>query len=59
MMTETQPIKRKILLKRQARKVILEEIHSLEFKLALMKIKDGIEKQMGKGFDLALSRKLD
>ena len=59
MTTEMQDIKRILLLKRQARRVILEEIREHEFKLALVKLKDELEKRMTKEFDQVLSRKLN
>lgn len=58
-MTELQTIKRKLLIKRQARRVSLEEIRELEFKLILLQMKSNLEAQMIKNFDTALSRKLD
>lgn len=58
-MTEIQNINRKILIKRQARRVMLEEIQELEFKLTLLQMKNILEAQMAKNFDPALSRKLD
>lgn len=59
MTTETQVIQRILLIKRQARRVILEKIREHEFKLALVKLKDELEKRMTKEFDPALSRKVN
>jgi len=58
-MTEAQIIKRKILLKRQAVKVIRGEIRELQFKLALTQIRTDLEAQMTQEFEPTLSRKLD
>lgn len=58
-MTELQTIKRKLLIKRQARRVILEEIRELEFKLILLQMKNNLEAGMPKIFDPNISRKLD
>lgn len=50
-MTEIQTIKRVILFKRKTRRVILEEIHNLEFKFALIKIKNELEERMTNNFE--------
>ena len=58
-MIELQTIKRKILIKRQARRVMLEERRELEFKLTLLQMKNNLEAQMAKNCDPTLSRRLD
>ena len=58
-MTEMQIIKRKILLKRQAIKVIQGEIKDLDFRMTMTLMKADLEARMSKDFDPAISRKLD
>jgi hypothetical protein len=58
-MTELEMLKRKILLKRQARDVISGEIVEMRIKLTLTVYKKLLEKQIAKDFDPAISRKLD
>jgi len=58
-MTEIQIIKRKTFLKRQAVKVIRNEINDLKLRLYLTEMKSDLEARMGKDFDPVLSRKLD
>lgn len=58
-MTETQTIKRKIILKKQAVKVIRGEIAELQFRLFLTQRKIDLEQRMSTDSDPALSRKLD
>ncbi|MGV8057880.1 MAG: hypothetical protein AB2L12_07665 [Smithellaceae bacterium] len=58
-MTETQIIKRKILLKSQAVKVIRREIAELRLRLTLTQMKVDLETKIAPDSDPVLSRKLD
>ena len=58
-MTEIEILKRQIFLKRQARRLIADEIAELKIKLALKKILTFYEDQIGQSFDPALSSKID
>ena len=58
-MTEVGVLKRKIVLKRQARELIDEEISELRLKLVLVDFKERLEAKIDNGFDLGVSRKLD
>lgn len=58
-MNDAQTVKRKILLKRQAVRVINDEIRELRFKNDLLRMKANLEGQIGKDFDRRLSQKID
>ncbi|HOO51636.1 MAG TPA: hypothetical protein PLK94_10155 [Alphaproteobacteria bacterium] len=58
-MNELQTVKRKILLKRQAVRVINDEIRELRFKRNLLQMKADFERQIGKDFDKRLSHRID
>lgn len=58
-MDEIKQLKRKILLKKQALKLFVEEVEDFEDRLALLKIKQRAERQMKEGFNSALNRRLD
>ena len=58
-MTDLDILKRKIQLKQQAIDVIKEEIIDLKLNQAIIIKKRRLEKQINKGFDSVLSRKLD
>lgn len=58
-MTETEIISREITHKNQALRDIRDEREKLKHRLALSKLKDSLEAQIGKKFDPILSRKLD
>lgn len=58
-MNQVEVIKRQIRLKRQALTLIKQEITDLQLRLVLVIMKGRLENQTDKGFDPALSRKLD
>ena len=58
-MNEIATIRRQITLKRQARKVIKNEIVDLWIRLAIITLKGRLEVQMKKDFDPELSKKMD
>lgn len=58
-MTDLQTVKRKIHLKRQAVRLIREEIKALRFRGALLEVKAELERQITPTFDPVLSRKID
>ena len=58
-MNGKETLQRKIILKRQARGLILQEIHDLQIQLALLKICEYFESQISEDSDPILSRKID
>lgn len=58
-MGDIEIIERKILLKRQAIDVIVDEIRELKFRKTLLVEKGRMERKMEERFDPELSRKLD
>lgn len=58
-MNELQTVNRKIMLKRQAVKIINAEIRVLRVKKNLLQMKADLESQIGKDFDRQLSQQID
>lgn len=58
-MDEINLLKRKLVLKKQALKLFIEEIRDLEERLVLLKIKQRAEGRIEENFNPAISRRID
>lgn len=58
-MDERDVLERKILLKRQAAKIIETECIELEFRLSLLRVRDVLLEKIKSGFNRELSRELE